>query len=217
MIGMEDDDETYTGEEIQVFVRVRPTISEESKYERAVNVSTGQSVSVKFEKYDATCKYNRVFDEKSSQSDVFESVKPLLSSVLNGFNACVFAYGQTSAGKSHTMLGPGGGTQSVQKTKKADLGLIPRAVEYIFNSMSKAADDGYLSYNVKASFVQIYNENLHDLLKNTKEGSGEEKYGGSAAYGRPADELLKIREIPKSGGSSNTQQYEVSEMITSIR
>jgi kinesin family member 5 len=207
MIGMDDDDEAR--EEIQVFIRVRPTISEESKYGKVVNVSAGQSISVKFDKYDTTCKYNRVFDERSSQSDVFDSVKPLLSSVLNGFNACVFAYGQTSAGKSHTMLGPGGGTQSVQKTLKADLGLIPRAVEYIFNSMSKQADDGYLSYNVKASFVQIYNENLHDLLKNTKEGSGEEKYGGLAASGRASDELLKIREIPKSGGSGTTQQYEV--------
>lgn len=210
MIGMDDEEESR--EEIQVFIRVRPTISEEGKYGKVVNVSAGQTISVNFDKYDTICKYNRVFDERSSQSDVFDSVKPLLSSVLNGFNACVFAYGQTSAGKSHTMLGPGGGTQSVQQTNKADLGLIPRAVEYIFNSMSKQADDGYLSYNVKASFVQIYNENLHDLLKNTKEGSGEEKYGGSAASGRASDELLKIREIPKSGGSSDTQQYEVFEI-----
>ena len=206
----EDGDGTNAGEVLQVFVRVRPPLAKEVKAEKAVIVSGSQSISVSSERDDVTCKYDRVFSESSVQTDVFDSVKPLLSNVLNGFNGCIFAYGQTSAGKSHTMLGPGGGTHSLSKTSKSEWGLIPRAVEFIFNEMYKAADDGYLSYQVKASFVQIYNENLFDLLKDSKESNMEENLGNTSSFGKVGDNSgLKIREIPRAGGKNTNQQYEV--------
>lgn len=206
-----DEAEEAGGEVLQVFVRVRPPISKELKIEKAVTVSGGQTITVKSEKYDINCKYDKIFDDTSVQSDVFDSVKPLLSSVLNGYNACIFAYGQTSAGKSHTMLGPGGGTKSSKNTDKAEWGLIPRAVEFIFSEMYKAADDGYLSYKVKASFVQIYNENLYDLLKDPREASvAKDDKSGSSSFGKVGnDGGLKIREIPKPGMKNVAQQYEV--------
>ena len=209
MSGRNDEDDGGKGEVIQVFIRVRPPISKE-KHENAVTTSGGQAITVRSEKHDITCKYDKVFDGTSSQSEVFDAVRPLLSNVLNGFNACIFAYGQTSAGKSHTMLGPSGGTSASIKTPKEEWGLIPRAVEFIFNEMYRAADDGCLSYKVKASFVQVYNENLFDLLKDTGP-SGEDKFSSSATLSKNLEVAgLKIREIPKPGRRGMTPQYEVT-------
>ena len=216
MSSKEDGDDGTGGEVLQVFVRVRPPISKELKVETAVTVSGGQSINVRSEKYDVNCKYDKVFDETSEQAAVFEGVRPLLSSVLNGYNACIFAYGQTSAGKSHTMLGPGGGTTAFLKTAKEDWGVIPRAVEFIFNEMYRAADDGYLSYKVKASFVQIYNENLYDLLKDSGP-IAEEKLSNTSAFIRAGDTGgLKIREIPKPVRRGANPQYEVNAFVEFI-
>ena len=207
-----DTEEALGGEVLQVFIRVRPQISRDINVEKAVSVPDNQSICVRSERHDVNCKYNIVFDETSKQADVFASVQPLLSSVLQGYNACIFAYGQTSAGKSHTMLGPGDGAESFVKGNKSEWGLIPRAVEYIFSELHKAADDGYLSYKVKASFVQVYNENLYDLSKDPKTMSTDE---GTSSFGRGGDGGgLKIREVPKPYGKNNVQQYEVSKVLT---
>jgi hypothetical protein len=183
------------GEVLQVFVRVRPPISKEVKFENAVTVS-GQNIVLRSEKYNVSCKYNRVFDEIDDQETVFANIQPLLSTVLNGYNACIFAYGQTSAGKSHTMLGPNGGTHAAFDMSKDQWGVIPRAAEYLFGEMYKAADEGNLSYKVKASFVQIYNENLYDLLKESSTQNVDNK--GSSSFAKTGDRnQLKIRETPK--------------------
>jgi Kinesin motor domain len=204
-----DADDAIGGEVLQVFIRVRPRIPRDINIEKAVSVPDNQSISVRSDRYDVTCKYNMVFDDASKQADVFSSVKPLLTSVLKGYNACIFAYGQTSAGKSHTMLGPGGGSQAFDKGNKSEWGLIPRAVEHIFSELHRAADDGYLTYKVKASFVQVYNENLYDLLKDPKTVASDE---GTSSFGRGGDGGgLKIREVPKPYVRNGAQQYEVSE------
>ena len=207
-------DDSVGGEVLQVFIRVRPQILRDLNAERAVSVPNNQSVILHSERYNVNCKYNIVFDDTSKQADVFASVKPLLSSVLQGYNACVFAYGQTSAGKSHTMLGPGGGTEAFEKGNKSEWGLIPRAVEFIFSELHRAADEGYLSYKVKASFVQVYNENLYDLLKDPKTMTADER---ASSFGRGGDGgSLKIREVPKPYGTNTAQQYEVSEGVNSL-
>ena len=96
-----------SSEALKVFVRVRPPISSEIKVKNAV-ISSG-NVSVNSVKNNVSCSYDRVSSDVSEQSEVFESIRPLLVDVLNGINGTVFAYGQTSAGKSHTMIGPNGG------------------------------------------------------------------------------------------------------------
>lgn len=99
------DNDNEGGEVLQVFVRVRPPISKEIKIQNAVTVTGNHLINLKSEKYDISCKYNKVFNEICDQETVFNSIKPLIINVLHGFNACIFAYGQTSAGKSHTMIG----------------------------------------------------------------------------------------------------------------
>lgn len=76
--------------------------------------------------------YDRTFDPNSRQKDVYdECVMPVIESVLEGFNGTIMAYGQTSSGKTHTMLGP-----SIDDNEQK--GIIPRMVEGIFNRIETA-------------------------------------------------------------------------------
>lgn len=97
--------------------------------------------------------FDLVFDPNSSQRDVFEkSTLPLVKPVLNGQNSTVFAYGATGAGKTHTMIGT-----------PEEPGIMFNTMNEIFDQMN--IDKGQdTSYNVQVSFLEIYNENIHDLI-----------------------------------------------------
>ena len=82
------------------------------------------------------------------------AAKPIIDSVLEGFNGTIFAYGQTSSGKTHTMTG---------KIDDMELqGIVPRMVRNVFNRISTA--DECIDFEVKVSMVEIYNEKVKDLL-----------------------------------------------------
>ncbi|CAH0723422.1 unnamed protein product, partial [Brenthis ino] len=90
--------------------------------------------------------YDRVFSEESTQEDVYQAIcAPLVGDTLNGIAGAVFAYGATGAGKTHTMTG-----------------LMSRALSHLFTSIAES--DAPDSYEVKMSYIEIYNENIRDLL-----------------------------------------------------
>jgi kinesin family protein C1 len=98
--------------------------------------------------------FDKVFGPRSGQSEVFEEVSALVQSALDGYRVTVFAYGQTNAGKTYTMLGrPGSETE----------GIIPRAVRQVFSTAAAAAEQGW-KYEMRAAMLEIYNEELKDLL-----------------------------------------------------
>uniref|UniRef100_I1NRK4 Kinesin motor domain-containing protein n=1 Tax=Oryza glaberrima TaxID=4538 RepID=I1NRK4_ORYGL len=101
-------------------------------------------------------KFNKVFGTHSSQAEVFSDIQPLIRSVLDGFNVCIFAYGQTGSGKTYTMSGPG--------TSREDWGVNYRALNDLFDiSLSRK---NAFSYEVGVQMVEIYNEQVRDLLSN---------------------------------------------------
>lgn len=174
-----------SNESIKVFVRVRPPISNEVTLENAVTTTSTTSIKLSSDRHNLTCSYHRVFSDLTTQEEVFEEVKPLLSDVLAGFNGCIFAYGQTSAGKTHTMLGPNGGTNL--NVPKDHWGILPRSAEFLFAKLEELAAGGNFRYSAKASFLQIYKEKLYDLLRGST--SFDEESGAEAD--------LKIREVPR--------------------
>ncbi|CAH2037481.1 unnamed protein product, partial [Iphiclides podalirius] len=90
--------------------------------------------------------YDRVFSEESTQEEVYDAVcSPLVGDTLRGIAGAVFAYGATGAGKTHTMTG-----------------LMSRALGHLFTSISESDDPK--AYEVKMSYIEIYNENIRDLL-----------------------------------------------------
>jgi kinesin family protein C1 len=85
---------------------------------------------------------------------VFEEVSQLVQSALDGFDVCLFSYGQTGSGKSHTMTG---------ETTGAQRGIIPRSVQKVMEQAELLTEHGW-QYTMEASFLEIYNEQLRDLL-----------------------------------------------------
>ncbi|NXI08619.1 KIF17 protein, partial [Irena cyanogastra] len=91
--------------------------------------------------------------EHSTEHIYNEIAYPLVEGVVEGYNGTIFAYGQTGSGKSFTMQGVA--DPSSQK------GIIPRAFEYIFESVQCAENTKFL---LRASYLEIYNEDIRDLL-----------------------------------------------------
>ena len=114
--------------------------------------------------------FDRVYGPEASQESVYnESARDVVMNVLQGYNASIIAYGQTGAGKTHTMTGA---------LEGSDRGVIPRAVDDIFQHI--AHDVGgvgdmsgttQVNYLVRASYLQVYNEVVSDLLKPAADGS----------------------------------------------
>ena len=162
-------------ETVQVMVRCRPLNSKEQGDGRAsiINMDTSRGqVFLKKNNSDNSddnkqFTFDQVFDVLSDQQQVFVLVaQPIIDSVMSGYNGTIFAYGQTGTGKTHTMEGrPGKDTQ----------GIIPNSFDYIFSSISDTSQSRYL---VRASFLEIYNEEIRDLLdpdaKNHQPGKGLE-------------------------------------------
>jgi len=207
-------------EGIHVFVRVRPPISDDINYEPATSVDNGDTtITLVDEKHNITCSYEHVFRETASQDDVFERVVPLLNDVLNGVNGCIFAYGQTSAGKTHTMLGKNGGADLEENSN--DWGILPRSAEYLFKELARKEKDGsLLKFDVKASFLQLYNECIYDLLTNQVQPTINHNNSNEVnelrnEEGR-SDAGLKIRELYAGGRRrSNTNARELCEVYVS--
>ncbi|KAJ1895768.1 kinesin-like nuclear fusion protein, partial [Kickxella alabastrina] len=160
---------------IRVFCRVRPLVGEEKAMAGALPLSfpeceeqneieLSQSSENALGKTTARAfpfKFDRVFAPDSTQDLVFDEVSQLIQSALDGYPVCIFAYGQTGSGKTHTMQGPDA-IKSAKAERKA-LGIIPRAVQQIYDNTNKLAERGW-EYALEGQFLEIYNETLQDLL-----------------------------------------------------
>jgi kinesin family protein 11 len=146
---------------IQVVVRLRPMSQRELKGNTlpVVTASTDKKEVTVIKGTGArtlrnTYGFDNVFTSFSTQKEVFDStLAPVISDVLGGYESTVFAYGQTGTGKTHTMEG--------DINSSENRGVIPRAA---FDVFRRLADDSYVESKVTASFLEIYNEELGDLL-----------------------------------------------------
>ncbi|XP_051181633.1 kinesin-like protein KIN-14F [Lolium perenne] len=101
--------------------------------------------------------FNKVFGPSSTQDEVFLDTQPLIRSVLDGYNVCIFAYGQTGSGKTFTMSGPKNITEQTQ-------GVNYRALGDLFTLADKRK--GTFVYDIAVQMIEIYNEQVRDLLSN---------------------------------------------------
>ncbi|KAK8648193.1 hypothetical protein V6N13_128954 [Hibiscus sabdariffa] len=141
---------------IRVFCRCRPLNSEE--------ITAGASIAIDFESAKdgeltvisngapkKTFKFDAVFGPQAEQADVFQDTAPFATSVLDGFNVCIFAYGQTGTGKTFTMEG----------TKEAR-GVNFRTLEELFRIINERKK--FYQYEISVSALEVYNEQIRDLL-----------------------------------------------------
>ncbi|XWS71073.1 hypothetical protein CRYUN_Cryun03dG0105700 [Craigia yunnanensis] len=133
---------------IRVFCRVRPfTLGE--NLGPVVTLDTSNLLLKLASNKSKRYTFDKVFHPGSSQDGVFSEVEPVIKSVLDGYNACIFAYGQTGTGKTFTMEGTSDSS-----------GIVPRTIETLF----KQAVDSNQTFHITFSMLEIYLGNLKDLL-----------------------------------------------------
>ncbi|KAJ3109286.1 Chromosome-associated kinesin kif4a [Phlyctochytrium planicorne] len=112
--------------------------------------------------------YDRVFAPGTSQLSVYDhSVKGLVDGFVGGFNATVMAYGQTGSGKTYTM-GSSEEYVSPNATPNPNEGIISRALKDLFAILNSKAQAGQFSFTLSATFLEVYNEELIDLLSSQR-------------------------------------------------
>ena len=140
----------------------------------------GPSSIFKNRNKDQTYAFDYAFDKFTTQKTVFDkSTKFLIDGVVNGYNATVFAYGATGAGKTYTMLGT-----------DSNPGIMVLTLEELFNKVNSFADR---EYKLKFWLLEIYNENIRDLLKFYKNENNKN------ALENTSNEYLDLREDPEKG------------------
>ena len=106
--------------------------------------------------------FDSIFDMDSTQIDVYNiTAKQAVNSVLEGYNSTIFCYGQTGTGKTYTMEGFTYNSQAEQR------GIIQRTIEEIFTYIEHTSNEN-TKFIIRASYLQIYNESISDLLKPEK-------------------------------------------------
>ncbi|XP_070810072.1 chromosome-associated kinesin KIF4A [Pituophis catenifer annectens] len=121
--------------------------------------------------------YDYVFDPSTEQEEVFNtSIAPLIRGIFSGYNATVLAYGQTGSGKTYSM----GGAYTADQENDPSVGAIPRVIMLLFQELKEKAE---WHFALKVSYLEIYNEDILDLL----------------AAGKERTSQISIREDPKGG------------------
>ncbi|XP_066257434.1 kinesin-like protein KIF11 isoform X1 [Euwallacea similis] len=146
---------------VKVVVRVRPLNQDE--IDRRMK-STLQCISHReIRSKDKTYSFDRVFKPDCAQIDIYSHViGPMIQDVIMGYDCTVFAYGQTGTGKTHTMIGGQRSAESNLNWKEdEEAGFIPRAAANIFHELGLMH---ITEYNVRVSFLELYNEDVRDLL-----------------------------------------------------
>lgn len=149
---------------IRVFCRVRPSLESDpidssARISYPDNDSDSKEVEVlgpeeknslgKISTKTNAFTFDRVFSPAAVNADVFGEISQLVQSALDGYNVCIFCYGQTGSGKTFTM--------------SAQDGMIPRAVNQIYDTAKSLEEKGW-KYTMEGSFIEVYNENINDLL-----------------------------------------------------
>ncbi|KAF9429497.1 Kinesin-like protein kif15 [Podila epigama] len=158
-------------EHVKVYVRVRPPNERELAAEptyASQSSSQGSQPTVNVLPPNGTYKndtftYDCVGGESTTQDQVFNDVgKSIVEQCVRGYNGTIFAYGQTGSGKTYTMQGP---TSISGVGNHPQRGIIPRCLEYLFELIANEERmDNSVKYLCKASYIEIYNEAIFDLL-----------------------------------------------------
>ncbi|XP_036267335.1 chromosome-associated kinesin KIF4A isoform X2 [Pipistrellus kuhlii] len=126
---------------------------------------------------DKSFTYDFVFDPSAEQEEVFNTaVAPLIKDIFKGYNATILAYGQTGSGKTYSM----GSAYTTDQENEPTVGVIPRVIRLLFKEIDKKSD---FEFTLKVSYLEIYNEEILDLLCSSREKASQ----------------INIREDPKEG------------------
>uniref|UniRef100_A0A2K5Q916 Kinesin family member 27 n=1 Tax=Cebus imitator TaxID=2715852 RepID=A0A2K5Q916_CEBIM len=194
---------------VKVAVRIRPLLYKEVLHNHQVCVRVIPNSQQIIIGRDRVFTFDFVFGKNSTQDEVYNTcIKPLVLSLIEGYNATVFAYGQTGSGKTYTI--GGGHVASVVESQK---GIIPRAIQEIFQSISEHPS---IDFNVKVSYIEVYKEDLRDLLEletsmkdlhiREDEKGNTVIVGAKECHVESADEVMSLLEMGNAARHTSTTQ-----------
>ncbi|POM76404.1 Kinesin-like protein [Phytophthora palmivora] len=177
-------------ETVKVVVRCRPLFGKELVEGRKSIITLDQAAALISLKCPdngqiKSFTFDSVYDENTSQRQFYdESGYPLVESIFDGYNGTIFAYGQTGCGKTHTMQG---------KDSPPELrGVIPLSFDHIFDTINA---DTKREYMVRASYLEIYNEDIRDLLnEDTKKKLDLKESAEGTVYVKDLTEIV-VRDV----------------------
>ncbi|RYP81070.1 hypothetical protein DL770_005981 [Monosporascus sp. CRB-9-2] len=186
---------------IKVVARFRPQNKVElaSGGQPIVNFQGDDTCTINSAEATGTFTFDRVFDMSGRQADIFDySIKPTVDDILNGYNGTVFAYGQTGAGKSYTMMGT-----SIEDEEGK--GVTPRIIEQIFSSIMSSPPT--IEYTVRVSYMEIYMERIRDLLAPQNDNLPVHEERNRGVYVKGLLEIYvssveEVFEVMKRGGNA---------------
>lgn len=156
---------------VRVAVRIRPLIGREKveRCDECVSVLEEENQIVMGKNRAFT--YDYVFGKYAQQSDIWRCVDPLIRATFEGYNSTIFAYGQTGSGKTYTM-----GSGSSVHIPPEDYGIIPRVISFMFEQIdAKTQENAHYKAELHIRFLEIYGEEIHDLLVTLGDSTGENK------------------------------------------
>jgi kinesin family protein C2/C3 len=171
---------------IRVFVRIRPCIPEDNDRVVVTTVDPvdDSNVRLKWKKAIKSFTIDRAFGPECSQAQVFDEVRDVVSSVMDGYNVAIFAYGQTGSGKTHTMEGT-----------PTQPGVNVHSVAEIFTTAAERASNWL--YCVHVSIVEIYSEQVYDLLSESPGRKLKIKQGEKGNY-LPGLTWVEVKDVEEA-------------------
>jgi kinesin family protein 3/17 len=187
-----------------VICRCRPFSEKEriGGFENIINIDERRGVVAirdpnNSKENEKTFTFDSVFDWNCQQLDVYnKTARPIIESVLEGYNGTIFAYGQTGTGKTYSMVGI--------RNKPDEYGILPNTFAHIFAHIAEC--QAGRAFLVRASYLELYNEEVRDLLTGSKEkldikerpDTGVYVKGLSTVVVQSVDEMLKLMDIGNS-------------------
>ncbi|KAF8392699.1 hypothetical protein HHK36_023048 [Tetracentron sinense] len=190
-----EDPSFWTDHNVQVLIRIRPISAAERTslgYTRCLRQESSQTLTW-LGHPETRFTFDHIVCETISQEELFKVAGlPMVENCMSGYNSCMFAYGQTGSGKTYTMMGE---VYEMDGKLNEDCGITPRIFEYLFariRAEEENRSEEKLNYSCKCSFLEIYNEQITDLLE-------------------PSSTNLQLREDIKKGVYvENLVEYEVN-------
>ena len=171
-------------ETIQVAIRIRPFLPEEKEENSPIEVleNSDKKITITKGKKIIQTQFDKIFIQKTKQEEIFDFIKPIITSAFDGINCTILAYGQTGSGKTFTMFG-GDWTFNNQENKNyrnilsdqfnflvepdfivnpfsESNGIIPRIIVELFRNLEEKEEE----IKICVSYIQVYNEKIYDLL-----------------------------------------------------
>ncbi|XP_024380241.1 uncharacterized protein [Physcomitrium patens] len=182
---IEEDPMFWDDHNVQVILRTRPISSSESAlkgFGRCVRQENSQSITW-IGQPESRFTFDHVAGEHITQEKLFRVAGiPMVENCMAGYNSCMFCYGQTGSGKTYTMLGD---IVDLEHRPSDNRGITPRVFEYLFSRIQKEEESRiheHLKYVCKCSFLEIFNEQITDLLEPTSTNLQMREGGKKGVY-----------------------------------